>query len=300
MIRRPAFILTCLLLLPSAAFAITSGQVDNFESGTTMGWREGPFSPNPPQNIATGGPAGVGDNYLRNVSSGQAASAGGKMTMFNTAQWAGNYVAAGVTSIQISMANFGDTPLAMRLALEGNATEYGSASPFSLPADGQWYTHTFGLGPGELGLIGGVSSLNDALAAVTTLRLVSRVDGPGWNGDEIAGILGVDNITATATSGVGDRPSIVTSLAHAPNPFRSSTTIRYGLSEASPVTIEIFDLAGRSVRRLESAAFKSAGDHEITWDGRGAAGTAVQSGVYFYRLTSSSAVLTRKMMVIRE
>jgi hypothetical protein len=298
--RRPAFLLTCLLLLPSAAFAITSGQVDNFENGTTMSWREGPFSPNGPQNITTGGPAGVNDNYLRNVSSGQAFTAGGKMIMFNTAQWTGNYVAAGVTSIQISMANFGETPLAMRIALEGNTSEWGSVNAFALPADGQWYTHTFGLGAGELSLIAGASSLNDALAAVTTLRILSRGDGPGWNGDEVAGILGVDNITASATSGVGDRPSIVTSLAHAPNPFRSSTTIRYELSEASPVTIEIFDLAGRSVRLLESATFRNAGDHEIAWDGRSDAGASIQSGVYFYRLTSSSAVLTRKMMLIRE
>ena len=138
--RRPAFLLACLLLLPSAAFGITSGQVDDFENGTTMSWREGPSSPNGPQNITTGGPAGVGDNYLRNVSSGQTFTAGGKMVMFNTAQWRGDYVAAGVTSIQVSMANFGDTPLAMRIALEGNATEYGSANAFSLPADGQWYT----------------------------------------------------------------------------------------------------------------------------------------------------------------
>jgi len=48
-----------------ASAQITSNQSDNFEDGTVQGWSEGNPSPNPPANIADGGPGGSGDNYLQ-------------------------------------------------------------------------------------------------------------------------------------------------------------------------------------------------------------------------------------------
>src|SRR3712207_4557029 len=50
--------------------AVTLGQVDTFQDGSTMNWQEGGNSPNPPTNVASGGPAGAGDRYLENDSSG--------------------------------------------------------------------------------------------------------------------------------------------------------------------------------------------------------------------------------------
>ena len=46
------------------------GQVDDFQDGTTMGWREGEISPNPPMHAANGGPLGALDSFLLNTSSG--------------------------------------------------------------------------------------------------------------------------------------------------------------------------------------------------------------------------------------
>jgi hypothetical protein len=103
------------------------GQIDDFEDGTTMGWMEGFPSPNPPVNIASGGPAGTGDNYLQNVSSG-GFGPGSAQVMFNHDQWSGNYLAAGVTEIEVQMANFGDSELFMRIALgDSFGTWYGSS-----------------------------------------------------------------------------------------------------------------------------------------------------------------------------
>ncbi|PWB73274.1 MAG: hypothetical protein C3F15_10055, partial [Holophagae bacterium] len=75
------------------AWAVDPLQVDDFEDGTTMGWEEGAPSPNPPVNVADGGPGGAGDAYLENTSSG-GTGAGSRMVMFNNAQWTGDYVAA--------------------------------------------------------------------------------------------------------------------------------------------------------------------------------------------------------------
>ncbi len=188
-------LVVCGLLMPQEVRAIACGQVDDFEGGTTMGWMEGLFSPNPPTNVANGGPSGAGDNYLRNVSSG-AAGPGSRMVMFNTLQWTGNYLAAGVTRIEADMANFGASPLSMRIAIEGTATRFGSSAAVALPADGQWHSVTFDLTSADLSLISGLATLDTVLGNVQTLRILSAAAGPSWQGDAIVATLGVDNITA--------------------------------------------------------------------------------------------------------
>ncbi len=198
--RASALALGVLCIVSVTAYAITCGQVDDFEDGTTMGWMEGPLSPNPPTNSPNGGPSGVGDNYLHNISSG-GFGAGSRMVMFNTVQWRGDYLAAGVTRIEADMANFGATALAMRIAFEGNATRYGSSTAVALPADGVWHRVVFSLTTADLSLISGVAPLTDVLANLQTLRILSAAGGPSWRGDVIAATLGVDNITAKV---VGD------------------------------------------------------------------------------------------------
>ena len=93
------------LAAPSvAAASVVAGQVDDYEDGTVQNWT-GSFV-GQPTNVATGGPAGVGDNYLQVISTG-GAGPGSKLATFNdNGQWAGDYIAAGVTSIQVDMRNF--------------------------------------------------------------------------------------------------------------------------------------------------------------------------------------------------
>ena len=173
--------------------------------------------------------------------------------------------------------------------------------PFPLPADAQWHSATFSLGAGDMDLIEGVGTLNSVLSSVVTLRIVSRAADVGWQGDVIAGTVGLDNIRAGLPSAVGDPADpAIRLLTNAPNPFARTTVIRYELSRESPVTIDIFDLAGRPVRRVESLAAQSAGRHEVAWDGRSDEGLALPAGVYFYRLTSAEFVETRKMLLVRD
>ena len=84
-----------------------------------------------------------------------------------------------------------------------------------------------------------------------------------------------------------------------PNPFTGSTTLRYGLVEAGPVVLEIYNLLGQRVAVLEQGEEKKAGYHAVAWDGRGIAGESLASGVYFARLQSGSFTQTVKMMLVR-
>lgn len=288
------------LLAPVTSFAITAGQLDDFEDGTTAGWSEGAFSTNPPVNVGTGGPDGALDNYVSNTSNGEFLSPGGRMTMFNTAQWTGDFVSAGISSIQMRLANFGTTPLAIRIAFEGAITQISSTNAFNLPPDGSWYTATFGLGPGDLSVVGGAATVNAVLADVTMMRILSRSGGPGWQGDEIAGVMGVDRVLAMVPSAVGETP--VPGGAHlgaAPNPFAGSTKISFTLAREGSARLQVFDIGGRSVRGLFSGRHLSTGAHSIEWDGRDDSGRLLPAGTYWIRLTLPDGVETRKIQRIR-
>jgi hypothetical protein len=104
-------------------------------------------------------------------------------------------------------------------------------------------------------------------------------------------------------SGNGNSPANVTpvvasgrlQLSAGPNPTREQTTLRFALSAGSTGRIEIFDVAGRTVRLLEARA--AAGS--VTWDGRDEAGAAVPGGVYYARLVSGRDSDTVRVSVIR-
>lgn len=67
-----------------------------------------------------------------------------------------------------------------------------------------------------------------------------------------------------------------------PNPFNPSTTIRYGLPEASHVTIKLYNTLGQKVATIVDS-FHDAGYHDAVWFAN------VPSGVYFYRIEATSA-----------
>jgi hypothetical protein len=205
--------------LASVAAAVTLGQVDDFEDGLVAGWSEGAPSPTPPVNMSGGGPGGSSDSYLANTSSG-GFGAGGRMAMFNTEQWAGDYENAGVRGIQAYLANFGNAPIDMRIAIQGaSGTQYGSTVAVTLPADGAWRLVVFGLTDDDLAPIAGSAPLAEVRASVSSLRFVAAAAGPAWVGDRVVASIGLDDIRATASpvstenrsfSGIkaqfGDRP----------------------------------------------------------------------------------------------
>ncbi len=88
-----------------------------------------------------------------------------------------------------------------------------------------------------------------------------------------------------------------------PNPFNPSTRIEYTLAQPAEVNVRVFDLAGRLVTTLE-ARTRPAGTFALTWDGRNAAGTAVASGTYLYRLEAQTVdgrhlSQTRSMVLLK-
>lgn len=85
-----------------------------------------------------------------------------------------------------------------------------------------------------------------------------------------------------------------------PNPFNPSTRLEFSLPHDAFVTLEVYDVLGRSVASLVEGDY-AAGTHATTW----APGATVSSGVYFVRFVATTEgneaalVMTRSMMLMR-
>jgi len=90
-----------------------------------------------------------------------------------------------------------------------------------------------------------------------------------------------------------EAPAPIVLLPNRPNPFNPETSIRFVIGEAGPVSVRLFDAAGRQVAILLDEP-RAAGAHEV----RFRAGS-LPSGVYFYRVAAGGAERTGKMTLIR-
>jgi hypothetical protein len=177
----------------STLFAIEPNQWDNFQDGTTQGWGSGAPNPNPPVVVMNGGPSGSGDAYLLVTSHG-GTGAGSMLITFNTIQWSGDYITAGVTTISMHMNNLTNEELNMRVALQGPGGNFWSVNPVNLPAQSGWQVVQFSLLQSDLT---GGSNYNLTLSNVTQLRILHNPVGSHM-GATIDADLGIDNITAAA------------------------------------------------------------------------------------------------------
>ncbi len=79
-----------------------------------------------------------------------------------------------------------------------------------------------------------------------------------------------------------------------PNPFNSSTTIRYQLPKSQQVTMRIFDINGRETTTLLINEQLQAGSHQIIWNA-----TDQPTGIYFAQLQSSGMSEMKKLVLVR-
>lgn len=84
------------------------------------------------------------------------------------------------------------------------------------------------------------------------------------------------------------KPNLFILEQNFPNPFNPSTRINYSLHTAGKVNLTVYSVDGRKVAELVNSN-KGAGNHSVIWDASG-----LSSGVYIYRLTSSSHTTTKR------
>lgn len=82
------------------------------------------------------------------------------------------------------------------------------------------------------------------------------------------------------------------------SPAIMSAMIQYALDSHGFVSLTIFDVQGRRVRRLVDG-LQAGGVHVIRWDGRNDARHVVGSGVYFARIETPSGARTQRFVLMK-
>ncbi|MBN1153687.1 T9SS type A sorting domain-containing protein [candidate division KSB1 bacterium] len=108
--------------------------------------------------------------------------------------------------------------------------------------------------------------------------------GLGEEAENICGPTGVSNLE--------QMPDAYVLEQNYPNPFNPTTSIKYCLAQKSKVTLEVFDMTGRMVETLINGV-AGMGEHTITFNG-----SDLASGIYFYRLRTSTGVMRSKKMAM--
>jgi len=134
-----------------------------------------------------------------------------------------------------------------------------------------------------------------AVYSKTYYYVVTAVDTHGNHSDVSNEVEVVNIITAAGDSPV---PKVFSVLPNVPNPFTTSTELRFDLPQRADVSIELFDVKGRRVS-VWSLPDVAPGRQLVQYNGRDASGRLLPSGVYFYRISVPGAVQVRKMVLTR-
>ncbi len=105
------------------------------------------------------------------------------------------------------------------------------------------------------------------------------------------------NFTVTQT-GITLEPSSRLALSASPNPFYSSASIFFELSDPGWTSVTVYDLSGRIVRTLENSELGT-GQHSIVWDGKKENGEVVSAGLYLCRIQSGGISETTGLCLLR-
>jgi len=78
-----------------------------------------------------------------------------------------------------------------------------------------------------------------------------------------------------------------------PNPFNPATKIRYSLPQNGLVTLKIYNVLGKEIQTLISE-IQTQGEHLVEFDG-----SALSSGIYFYKLEAAGLSEVKKMILMK-
>jgi len=93
-------------------------------------------------------------------------------------------------------------------------------------------------------------------------------------------------------------PDVLSLERPTPDPMRGHATIRFSIPHRTQTSVSICSANGALVRVLSGPRPMTPGIYSLTWDGRNGQGRRVGKGVYFWRLKSDDATLTRKAIKI--
>jgi len=83
-----------------------------------------------------------------------------------------------------------------------------------------------------------------------------------------------------------------------PNPFNPNTTIELTLSKRENVEVTIYNVLGKEVKSLVKGTLDE-GEHSFQWNGRDNESQSLPSGIYFYKISTDSRSIFKKMLLMK-
>ncbi|HXH19770.1 MAG TPA: cohesin domain-containing protein, partial [Chitinophagales bacterium] len=104
-------------------------------------------------------------------------------------------------------------------------------------------------------------------------------------------------VKVSDVSSVSNQQSTVYHLQAVPNPFSNTTNIIFAIPRDETVSLVIYDMLGKEVKRIQ-ADFK-AGKHQIEWAGDDDAGKSLSKGLYHVRLEAGNQAMGLKVELVK-
>jgi hypothetical protein len=123
------------------------------------------------------------------------------------------------------------------------------------------------------------------------------------NGNTSGDYIYTASFTTSLTTAIDDQfPSDMLpaelELTNYPNPFNGRTKISFNLPLSGSVDLTIYDVTGRSIRKLIHENIL-AGPHEVVWDGRNNDGDQLVSGIYFVRIATEYQARIHRLVLLK-
>ena len=156
------------------------------------------------------------------------------------------------------------------------------------------------------GVSGDILWQTDVGAKPFTLRGIGDVNGDGYADvicgtqmlNEQGGQVFILSGWRSAQVDIADRgvptPTDISLAINYPNPFNSSTIIKFNLAQAESYSISIYDIAGRLVDMISGDG--AIGRNTVEWHTKG---DDMATGVYFYRIATASQAIAGKMTYLK-
>lgn len=188
-------IFTMLLFAPFFLIAqITAGQVDDFNDGTFQNWEQGAGS----QGLSSV------SNQLQIQADGGGQN--GRLVAFNSIQWAGDYISAGVEIITMKVNNTSATAtLNVRLSFgsqrsANGGTWFTTSDVATIAAGSGQQEVTFSLAEADMTFVRGTNNYSSLFSNVAYIRIINSATANSNKGDNVVGTLLVDDVTALTSS----------------------------------------------------------------------------------------------------
>jgi len=117
-----------------------------------------------------------------------------------------------------------------------------------------------------------------------------------YNNTPLASVSGCTFRLLGYTSNEDEVAVIVPTMEIYPNPFSSSTAIKFNSKSNAPVSFNIYNVKGQLVRQFANNDSKAS---EIVWDGKDANGNKVAGGIYLVRWEQGKDNGSAKLLILK-